>query len=45
MIKKIIVTINIDEDEPNLPASIKDIITIVSKHDIFKIPVTATLMT
>jgi len=44
MIKKVIVSIRVAEDEPNLPANIKDIITIVSKHDIFKIPVTATLM-
>ena len=44
MIKKVIVSIRIPEDEKNLPSSVKDTITIVSKHDIFKIPVTATLM-
>ena len=44
MIKKVIVCIRISEDEQNLPSSIKDTFTIVSKHDIFKIPVTATLM-
>merc|ERR1712060_849035 len=44
MIKKVIVTISVAEDEPNLPASIKDTITIVSKHDIFKLPATAKLM-
>ena len=44
MIKKVIVSIRVPEDEPNLPANIKDTITIVSKHDIFKLPVTATLM-
>lgn len=44
MIKKVIVSIRVPEDEPNLPVNIKDTITIVSKHDIFKLPVTATLM-
>ena len=44
MIKKVIVSIRVAEDEPNLPATVKDTITIVSKHDIFKLPVTATLM-
>ena len=44
MIKKVIVSISVGEDEPGLPASIKDVVTIVSKHDVFKIPVAATLM-
>ena len=44
MMKKVIVSIRVPEDEKNLPSSIKDIITICSKHDIFKIPVTATIM-
>lgn len=44
MIKKVIVSIRVAEDEPNLPATVKDTITIVSKHDVFKLPVTATLM-
>ena len=44
MMKKVIVSIRVPEDEKNLPSSVKDIITIVSKHDIFKIPVSATIM-
>ena len=44
MMKKVIVSIRVPEDEKNLPSNVKDTITIVSKHDIFKIPVSATIM-
>ena len=40
MIKKVIVTIRVSDDE-QVPASIKDTLQIVSKHDIFKLPITA----
>ena len=43
MIKKIIVTIRV-ADDAEVPANIKEQLQIVSKHDIFKIPVTAKLM-
>ena len=44
MVKKIIVCIKVKEDEENLPIQIKDTITILSKHDVFKIPVTAEIV-
>jgi len=44
MIKKVIVTIRASDDEP-VPANIKETLQIVSKHDIFKIPITAKLLT
>jgi len=43
MMKKVIVSIRVPEDE-KVPASIKDTLTIMSKHDIFKIPITAKLL-
>ena len=44
MIRTISVGIRIAGDESNVPSSIKDTIEIVSKHDIFKIPVTARII-
>ena len=44
MIRTISVGIRIAEDESSVPTSIKDTIEIVSKHDIFKIPVTARVI-
>ena len=43
MVKKIVVTIRVAEDE-KVPASIRDTLQIVSKHDIFKLPITAKLL-
>ena len=43
MIKKVVVSIRVSDDE-QVPAQIKDTLTIMSKHDIFKIPITAKLM-
>ena len=43
MIKKVIVTIRVPEDA-EVPANIKETLTIVSKHDIFKVPITAKLL-
>ena len=40
MIKKVIVTIRVSDDE-QVPAQIKDTLQIVSKHDVFKLPITA----
>lgn len=42
MVKQVIVTIRVPEDEEN--ASIKETIQIMSKHDLFKIPVSATIV-
>lgn len=42
MIKVLIVSIRVPEDEPN--CTIKDTITINSKTDVFKIPLTATIV-
>merc|ERR1712188_367545 len=42
MTKQVVVTVRVSEDEEN--ASIKDTIQIVSKHDCFKIPVSATIV-
>jgi hypothetical protein len=42
MLKQVIVTIRLAEDETN--CSIRDTIQIVSKHDIFKVPVSATVI-
>ena len=44
MIKKLVVSISVKEDETNFPQSIKDTIQILAKHDIYKIPVTATIV-
>lgn len=43
MIKKINVMIRVNEDEPT-PSSIKDTVSILSKHDVFSIPVTAKIL-
>lgn len=43
MIKKIIVTIRVSDDE-QVPSTVKDMLQIVSKHDIFKIPITAKIL-
>lgn len=43
MIKKISVVIRVGEDEP-APATIKETIKILSKHDVFNIPVTASIL-
>ena len=43
MIKKVIVTIRVPDDTES-PTNIKETLTIVSKHDIFKIPITAKLL-
>lgn len=43
MIKKVIVTIRVADDEQG-PIQIKDTLQIVSKHDIFKLPITAKLL-
>jgi len=42
MIKQLVVSIRVPEDEPN--GTIKDTITINSKTDVFKIPLTATIV-
>ena len=44
MIKQVSVSIRVSEDETDLPITIKDTIQIVSKHDVFKIPVSATVI-
>jgi hypothetical protein len=44
MTRKVIVSIRVAEGEVNVPQSIKDTITILSKHDVFKIPVTAEIV-
>lgn len=41
--KKVIVTIRVSEDE-QVPANIKDTLVIMSKHDIFKLPISAKLL-
>lgn len=43
MTKKISVIIRVSEDEPT-PAAIKETIKILSKHDVFSIPMTASLL-
>lgn len=43
MVKKIVIQIRVDEDEPT-PSEIKETIQILSKHDIFKIPLTAKML-
>ena len=43
MMKKVIVTIRLADDAV-VPANIKETLTIVSKHDIFKLPITAKCM-
>lgn len=42
MIKKVIVSIRVAEDEAN--CSIKDTVQINSKHELFKLPITATIV-
>lgn len=44
MLKKIIVSIPVAEDETKFPQAIKDTLQIVSKTDIFKIPISATIV-
>jgi len=41
MIKQISVSIRVAEDETDVPSRIEDSIQIVTKHDVFKIPVSA----
>ena len=43
MIKKIMVSIRVGEDEQT-PAEIKEAIKILSKHDVFNIPITAKVL-
>ena len=43
MMKKVVVSIRVPEDAQT-PATIKDTLTIMSKHDIFKIPISAKLL-
>ena len=43
MMKKVIVSIRVPEDAQT-PATIKDTLTIMSKHDIFKLPISAKLL-
>ena len=42
MMKSLVVTIRVAEDEQ--PCEINDTITIMSKHDIFKVPITASIV-
>jgi len=44
MIKKVSVQVRIAEDEENTPFELRDVIQICSKHDIFKIPVQARIL-
>jgi len=41
MMKQVSVSIRVPEDEADVPSRIEDTIQIVTKHDVFKIPVTA----
>ena len=41
MMKQVSVSIRVPEDEADVPSRIEDTIQIVTKHDLFKIPVTA----
>jgi hypothetical protein len=43
MIKKISILIRVSEEEPS-PGSIKETIKILSKHDVFNIPVSASIL-
>ena len=43
MVKKVVVSIRVPEDAQT-PATIKDTLTIMSKHDIFKLPISAKLL-
>ena len=43
MIKKISIIIRVGEDEPT-PAGIKETLKILSKHDVFNIPISAQLL-
>jgi hypothetical protein len=43
MIKKISILIRVSEEEP-APATIKETVKILSKHDVFNIPVTASIL-
>ena len=44
MLKQVSVSIRVAEDESNLPSKVEDVIQIVTKHDIFKVPVSATIL-
>ena len=44
MLKQISVSIRVAEDEPNLPIKVDDVIQIVTKHDVFRIPVSASIL-
>jgi hypothetical protein len=44
MIRKISVGIRVGLDDKNVPCNISETIEIVSKHDIFKIPLTARIL-
>jgi hypothetical protein len=44
MIRKVTVGIRVSEDDANVPCNISETIEIVSKHDIFKIPLTARIL-
>ena len=44
MLKQISVSIRVAEDEPNLPIKVDDVIQIVTKHDVFRIPVSANIL-
>lgn len=43
MIKKVAIIIRVSEDEQT-PATIKETIKILSKHDVFNIPLTANIL-
>lgn len=43
MVKKIIVCVRVSEDEP-VPAEIKETVKILSKHDVFTVPVTVKVL-
>lgn len=44
MIKKVSIGIRVNEDDPDTNVNIKETIEIVSKHDIFKLPLTARIL-
>lgn len=44
MMKKISIGIRVNEDDPDTNVNIKETVEIVSKHDIFKLPLTARIL-
>lgn len=44
MMKKISVGIRVNEEDPDCNVNIKETVEIVSKHDIFKLPLTARIL-